>query len=191
MVSNPFFLLSQLWLTDGPSCPLNFLSGYALLASYTTDNCLGCFFSYWLSREKMGLAQPHSYIPDHIKVAAGWPLHWPLMDWGLSTSFLCPKSSIALVLKIGAMSRVDSSGGKGGHVVTETSLVNTHKESLWLHGEHQLFIKHLIGTGHCSSHWDTVINMADKTITCIEPAGERDDDKKKREKIKQNIFRQW
>ena len=89
----------------------------------------------------MGLAQPHSFIPDHIKVAAGWPLHWLLMDSGLSTYFLCPKSSIALILRIGAMSRVVSSGGKGGHVVTESCLVNTHKESLWLHGEHRLFIK--------------------------------------------------
>lgn len=134
----------------------------------------------------MGLAQPHSFIPDHIKVAAGWSLHWLLMDWGLSTYFLCPKSSIALILKIGAMIRVVSSREKGGHVVTESCLVNTHKESLWLHGEHRLFIKHLIGTGHCSRHWDTVINMAGKTITFTEPAGERDD----KEKIKENTFRQ-
>lgn len=113
-------------------------------------------------------------------------MNWLLMDQGLITYFLSTKSSIALVLKIRVMSRVVSVGGEGRYVVTMTCPVNSYKDNLWLLQEHQLliqqiFIKCLIGTGHCSRHWDTVVNTADKTPVLREPTRGREDNTKEKE----------
>lgn len=74
-----------------------------------------------------------------------------------------------------------------------TRAVNVHKENLCLHGEHQLlfehqiFVRHLIGTGHHSRHWDTVVNRADETPALTETPKGREENQK--EKMKENTFK--
>lgn len=108
------------------------------------------------------------------------------MDQRIITYFLYTKSTITLILKIKAMSRVILAEREGGYMVTMTCPVNRYKDNMWWLQEHhvftqQTFIKCWIGTVHCARHWDTAVNMAGKTLALREPARGREDNKKEKE----------